>query len=410
MDWLPIPVLDAQTPLTLLALLLVPLHRAGCCTARRSAWRVRMVGENPQAAEGQGIDVVAVRTGAIVAGSALMGVAGAFLTLSAFNAFFFNMVNGRGWICVALVVFASWRPGQGAARRAAVRVLRRAAVAPAAVGRRGAALPGLPDAAVRAVDPRAGAGGAPRRVSAGADEAVSQGRALRSPAIYTARHRRANPRRRTMYALPSSLTPAAGPARRFDRTTRRHLGWAWLAVLGGIAYLVVLTAWSAPGSGTDEPPAQTEASIKAAFLYRFLGYVEWRSDAFAQPSSPVVIGVLGADDIVDALRPLVGVRKPGERRIEVRRVSAGAPLTNVHMLFVGRSQSSQVRKLADAAQRRGVLLVTDHEGALDEGSAINLVVIENRVRFEVSLDATERAGLKLSSRMLAVALWVRPAR
>jgi len=71
-----------------------------------------MVGENPQAAEGQGIPVVATRTAAIVAGSALMGVAGSFLTLSAFNAFFFNMINGRGWICVALVVFASWRPGK----------------------------------------------------------------------------------------------------------------------------------------------------------------------------------------------------------------------------------------------------------------------------------------------------------
>ena len=64
------------------------------------------------AAEGQGIDVIAVRMATVVAGSALMGVAGAFLTLSAFNAFFFNMVNGRGWICVALVVFASWRPGK----------------------------------------------------------------------------------------------------------------------------------------------------------------------------------------------------------------------------------------------------------------------------------------------------------
>ena len=50
---------------------------------------------------------MAVRTAAIVCGSALMGVAGSFLTLSAFNAFFFNMVNGRGWVCVALVVFAS---------------------------------------------------------------------------------------------------------------------------------------------------------------------------------------------------------------------------------------------------------------------------------------------------------------
>lgn len=111
MDWLPIPVLNAQTSLTLLALLLVPvigyvLYRTPVGLA------VRMVGENPQAAEGQGVSVAWVRTGAIVAGSALMGVAGSFLTLSAFNAFFFNMVNGRGWICVALVVFAAWRPGK----------------------------------------------------------------------------------------------------------------------------------------------------------------------------------------------------------------------------------------------------------------------------------------------------------
>ena len=111
MDGLGIPVLSQQTALTLLALVLVPvlgyvLYRTPLGLA------VRMVGENPQAAEGQGISVAKVRTGAIVAGSALMGVAGAFLTLSAFNAFFFNMVNGRGWVCVALVVFASWRPGK----------------------------------------------------------------------------------------------------------------------------------------------------------------------------------------------------------------------------------------------------------------------------------------------------------
>ena len=111
MAWLPIPVLNAQTPLTLLALLLVPalawvLYRTPLGLA------LRMVGENPAAAEGQGLSVVALRSGAVVAGSALMGVAGAFLTLSAFNAFYFNMVNGRGWVCVALVVFASWRPGK----------------------------------------------------------------------------------------------------------------------------------------------------------------------------------------------------------------------------------------------------------------------------------------------------------
>lgn len=114
-DGVPVPsVLAAQTPLVWLALLLVPavawlLYRTPLGLA------LRMVGENPSAVEGQGLSVRGLRSGAVIAGSALMGVAGAFLTLSAFNAFFFTMVNGRGWICVALVVFASWRPGKALA-------------------------------------------------------------------------------------------------------------------------------------------------------------------------------------------------------------------------------------------------------------------------------------------------------
>ena len=111
MRWLGVPVLEAQTPLTLVALALVPLI-AWILMRTPLGLAVRMVGENPAAADAQGLDVVAVRIGAIVAGSALMGVAGAFLTLSAFNSFYFQMVNGRGWICVALVVFAGWRPGK----------------------------------------------------------------------------------------------------------------------------------------------------------------------------------------------------------------------------------------------------------------------------------------------------------
>ena len=105
------PALFNQTPLTYLAFAAVAAV-AFVLYATPVGLAVRMVGENPAAAEAQGIDVVAVRLGAVVAGSALMAVGGAFLTMSAFNAFFFNMVNGRGWICIALVVFASWRPGK----------------------------------------------------------------------------------------------------------------------------------------------------------------------------------------------------------------------------------------------------------------------------------------------------------
>ncbi|MEK6204497.1 MAG: ABC transporter permease, partial [Amylibacter sp.] len=73
---------------------------------------IRAVGDNPDAVDAQGLSVYGLRIGAIVVGSALMALGGAFLTMSAFDAFFFGMVNGRGWICIALVIFASWRPGK----------------------------------------------------------------------------------------------------------------------------------------------------------------------------------------------------------------------------------------------------------------------------------------------------------
>ena len=103
--------LFTQSPLTYLALICVPLvwyvlYRTPVGLA------VRMAGENPVAVEAQGIDVLAVRTGAVMVGSAFMAVGGAFITMSWFDAFYFGMINGRGWICVALVIFASWRPGK----------------------------------------------------------------------------------------------------------------------------------------------------------------------------------------------------------------------------------------------------------------------------------------------------------
>ncbi|MBN9886709.1 ABC transporter permease [Salipiger abyssi] len=73
---------------------------------------LRAAGENPQAVEAQGLSVAALRMGAVIVGSGLMAVGGAFLTMSAFSSFFFEMVNGRGWICIALVVFGAWKPGK----------------------------------------------------------------------------------------------------------------------------------------------------------------------------------------------------------------------------------------------------------------------------------------------------------
>ncbi len=136
---------------------------ADSSTARRWAWRCAWSARTRRRPRARASRVAAARTGAIVAGSALMGVAGSFLTLSAFNAFFFNMVNGRGWICVALVVFASWRPGKALLGALLFAFFDALQLRLQQSGDAVAALPALPDAAVRAVDRGAGAGGAQGR-------------------------------------------------------------------------------------------------------------------------------------------------------------------------------------------------------------------------------------------------------
>ena len=105
------PALFSQTPLTYAAFLLAAIF---AYTLYRTpvGLAVRAAGENPSAVAAQGLSVTAIRMGAVITGSGFMAVGGAFLTLSAFDSFFFDMVNGRGWICIALVVFGAWRPGK----------------------------------------------------------------------------------------------------------------------------------------------------------------------------------------------------------------------------------------------------------------------------------------------------------
>ena len=110
-----IPILGAavfsQTALTYLAFV-AAIATALILFRTPLGLAIRAAGENPAAVEAQGLSVTALRMGAVIVGSGLMAVGGAFLTLSAFSSFFFEMVNGRGWICVALVVFGAWNPGK----------------------------------------------------------------------------------------------------------------------------------------------------------------------------------------------------------------------------------------------------------------------------------------------------------
>jgi hypothetical protein len=90
-------------------------------------------------------------------------------------------------------------------------------------------------------------------------------------------------------------------------------------------------------------------------------------------------------------------------------VRPGEPLAGVHLLMVGRAEQERLPALAKATAGQAVVLVGDGEDALDRGATIGFLIDDGRVRFQVSLPAAERSGVRISARMLAVAHNVRAA-
>lgn len=146
-----------------------------------------------------------------------------------------------------------------------------------------------------------------------------------------------------------------------------------------------------------------ESRVKAAFLYKFADYVEWPDSVFAQSDTPVTIAVVGADAVAAELGQAVEGRKVDDRTVTVKRLKPGDSLSGVHILFVGSGAAAQTGTLLQAARSQSILTVTESEGALAQGSVINFIVVDRRVRFEISRGSANKNKLRLSSRLLAVA-------
>jgi hypothetical protein len=184
------------------------------------------------------------------------------------------------------------------------------------------------------------------------------------------------------------------PMKMMPTQTRRTVKWLLLAV----AVLTVVT-----GKAPAQPAAAYSVeSVKAAFLYRFLEYVDWPVDA--QGEGPLTIAVLGEESLTAELQRNVRGRTAHGREIRVLNVSSVTDGLDANVLFVSAQWKKKLTGLAGEHERDPVLVVTEGDGALERGSVINFVVVDGNVRFEVSLPAAEQRGLKLSSRLLGVAL------
>lgn len=158
---------------------------------------------------------------------------------------------------------------------------------------------------------------------------------------------------------------------------------------------------AAPAQGAG-PALSLEGRVKAAFLYKFLGYTDFPRSAFAEPGSPITIGVLGDDAIAAELGRIVANRSVDNRPIVVRALREDELGGTWHMLFIAGAECDRAARLAQAASG-ALLVVTDCDSGLPPGSVINFRIVDARVRFDVSLDAAERNHVKLSSRLLTVA-------
>lgn len=159
----------------------------------------------------------------------------------------------------------------------------------------------------------------------------------------------------------------------------------------------------------DSGAAALERRVKAAFLYKFSGYVEWPPASFPRSESPLLIGVAGDDRLANDLAQMTLGRTTSGHPITVVRLDKDDRPRHLHILFISGAESARIREWADMVQGAPVLIVTDVAGALDHGSMINFVSAEGRVRFEVALSPALASGLKLSSGLLAVAKTVVPA-
>jgi hypothetical protein len=176
---------------------------------------------------------------------------------------------------------------------------------------------------------------------------------------------------------------------------------------GGFQWLPPFAVALALLAGTGVLHAQpedvvTEYRIKAAYLFKFGGYVDWPAESFADAGSPLVIGVLGADQVAADLSGMVPGRVVNGRKVEVRAVHSGESPAGVHVLFVGRAENHNLGTILEGVAGLPVLVVTETDDARS-GGAINFVLVQNRVRFDIAPASAESRKLRISARLLGVA-------
>ena len=188
---------------------------------------------------------------------------------------------------------------------------------------------------------------------------------------------------------------------------RRLIAGVGVAGLMASAWSLVLTGllWSQASlpTRTGAGGASIEYQVKAAYLLNFTRYVDWPSEAFDAPGAPMTICVLGRDPFGPVLDGTVRGKVVRGRSLSVRRIQSAREASACHVVFVSRETWRGKRELLESLRTKGLLTVGETDEFAQEGGVIGFVIQEETVRFVVNADARDRAGLRISSRMLSLA-------
>jgi hypothetical protein len=171
-----------------------------------------------------------------------------------------------------------------------------------------------------------------------------------------------------------------------------------------LLFSVIVTVGFNCQSQSSQP---TKSQVEAAFIYNFARFVEWPTQAFADASSPMIIGVFGKNvfgtDLADTIKGKVIRGHP----LQFKECASLADASQCQVLFISNSEKSRLSKIISGLGGASILTVSETDNFIAQGGMINLRLIDQKVRFDINNSAAKTAGLSISSKLLSLALTVK---
>jgi hypothetical protein len=152
-----------------------------------------------------------------------------------------------------------------------------------------------------------------------------------------------------------------------------------------------------------ETDGSVEYPVKLAFLYNFTKFVEWPPQSYRDAAAPLSICVVGDDPFRPELEQELRTRTVEGHVVEVRALKPSDTLNGCHMVFIPVTANEQAARIVKGLDGTSTLTVGETAGFAESGGIINLMVEGNTIHIEVNLTAADRAGLKISSKLLSIA-------